>query len=76
MVSNSSKTKLRRIHKKAKQGRDRKRKLERQGSTPKFPIHPEGGKASTAAKKPAAAKKPKPAAASKPAADKKADTAG
>ncbi len=38
-MSVSSKTKTRRQNKNAKQGRDRKRKLEKNGTTPAFPIH-------------------------------------
>ncbi|MFZ1863785.1 MAG: hypothetical protein WAU39_06145 [Polyangiales bacterium] len=40
-MSDTSKTKSRRRRKKAAQGKDRKKTLEKQGSTPKFPIDPE-----------------------------------
>ena len=40
-MSLTSKTESRRRRKQAKQGRKRKRELERRGTTPKFPIHPE-----------------------------------
>lgn len=40
-MSDTSKTKARRRRKKAAQGKDRKRTLEKQGTTPKFPIDPE-----------------------------------
>ncbi len=39
-MSDTSKTKARRRRKRAAQGKDRKKKLEKQGSTPKFPIDP------------------------------------
>ncbi|MGB5812852.1 MAG: hypothetical protein WBG86_20135 [Polyangiales bacterium] len=39
-MSDTSKTEARRRRKKAAQGQDRKKKLEKDGSTPKFPIHP------------------------------------
>lgn len=45
-MSDTSKTKSRRRRKKAAQGKDRKKALEKQGTTPKFPIHPdEAGRA-------------------------------
>jgi hypothetical protein len=40
-MSDTGKTKARRHRKNAAQGRDRKKKLEKLGTTPKFPIHPE-----------------------------------
>lgn len=40
-MSDTSKTKSKRRRKNARQGRDRKKKLEKQGSTPKFPIQPD-----------------------------------
>jgi len=40
-MSDTSKTKARRRRKKASQGKDRKKTLEKRGTTPKFPIHPE-----------------------------------
>jgi hypothetical protein len=40
-MSDTGKTKARRHSKRAAQGRDRKKKLEKLGTTPKFPIHPE-----------------------------------
>ncbi|MGB5192000.1 MAG: hypothetical protein WBN70_03400 [Polyangiales bacterium] len=43
-MSDTSKTEAKRRRKAAAQGKDRKRKLEKQGSTPKFPIHPEKAK--------------------------------
>ena len=43
-MSDTSKTKTRRRRKAAAQGKDRKKKLEKHGTTPKFPIHPEGAK--------------------------------
>jgi hypothetical protein len=51
MVSDSSKTYTKRCRKRASGGKARKKALERDGSTPKFPIHPEGSK--PAKKKPA-----------------------
>lgn len=45
-MSKSSKTKSRRGRKAQNAGRDRKKKLEKNGTTPKFPIHPEGKKES------------------------------
>ncbi|MDH3201878.1 MAG: hypothetical protein OEM15_13365 [Myxococcales bacterium] len=39
-MSDTSKTKAQRRRKRAAQGKDRKKKLEKQGSTPKFPIDP------------------------------------
>ena len=40
-MSDTSKTKAKRRRKAATQGKDRKRKLEKQGTTPKFPIDPD-----------------------------------
>jgi hypothetical protein len=40
-MSDTGKTKSRRHRKNTAQGKDRKRKLEKLGTTPKFPIHPE-----------------------------------
>jgi hypothetical protein len=40
-MSDTSKTKARRRRKAAARGRKRKKKLEKLGTTPKFPIHPE-----------------------------------
>ncbi len=40
-MSDTSKTESKRRRKAATQGRDRKKKLEKRGSTPKFPIHPD-----------------------------------
>jgi hypothetical protein len=40
-MSASSKTKTRRNNKTTKMGRARKKKLEKNGTTPKFPIHVE-----------------------------------
>ena len=40
-MSDTGKTRARRQRKTAAQGRDRKKKLEKEGTTPKFPIHPE-----------------------------------
>jgi hypothetical protein len=40
-MSDTSKTKARRRRKVAAQGKKRKKKLEKLGTTPKFPIHPE-----------------------------------
>ena len=40
-MSDTSKTKAKRRRKAAAQGKDRKKKLEKQGSTPRFPIHPD-----------------------------------
>lgn len=40
-MSDTSKTKVRRRRKNAAQGKDRKKKLEKHGTTPKFPIHPD-----------------------------------
>ena len=39
-MSASSKTKTRRNNKTTKMGRARKKKLEKNGTTPAFPIHP------------------------------------
>ena len=38
-MSDTSKTKAKRRRKQAAQGKDRKKKLEKLGTTPKFPIH-------------------------------------
>lgn len=43
-MSDTSKTKARRRRKATAQGKDRKKKLEKHGTTPKFPIHPEADK--------------------------------
>jgi len=40
-MSDTSKTEARRQRKNAAQGRDRKKKLAKLGTTPKFPIHPD-----------------------------------
>lgn len=40
-MSDTSKTKAKRRRKAATQGKDRKKKLDKQGTTPKFPIHPD-----------------------------------
>lgn len=40
-MSASSKTKTRRNNKTTKMGRARKKQLEKKGTTPKFPVHPE-----------------------------------
>jgi hypothetical protein len=40
-MSDTSKTKSKRRRKAATQGRDRKKKLEKHGTTPKFPIDPD-----------------------------------
>ncbi|MBW2546925.1 MAG: hypothetical protein JRE82_06755 [Deltaproteobacteria bacterium] len=40
-MSDTGKTRARRQRKNAAQGRDRKKKLEKEGTTPKFPIHPD-----------------------------------
>ena len=42
-MSDTSKTKTRRRRKKAAQGKDRKKKLEKEGTTPKFPLDPTKG---------------------------------
>ena len=47
-MSDTGKTRSRRHRKHAAQGRDRKKKLEKEGTTPKFPIDPD--KAAKAAK--------------------------
>jgi hypothetical protein len=44
-MSDTSKTKTKRRRKVAAQGKDRKRKLVKLGTTPKFPIHPDQAKA-------------------------------
>jgi hypothetical protein len=44
-MSDSKKTKTRRALRSKKMGQDRKKQLAK-GTTPKFPIHPEGEKAS------------------------------
>ena len=43
-MSATSKTNTRRRNKQAKAGRDRKKQLEKQGTTPKFPVHADGAK--------------------------------
>jgi len=40
-MSDTSKTEARRQRKRAVQGRDRKKKLTKHGTTPKFPVHPD-----------------------------------
>jgi len=40
-MSDTGKTRARRHKKNAAQGRDRKKKLEKEGTTAKFPIHPD-----------------------------------
>jgi len=40
-MSDTGKTRARRQRKNAAQGRDRKKKLEKEGTTPKFPIDPD-----------------------------------
>lgn len=40
-MSATSKTKTRRQNKTTKAGRARKKQLDKKGTTPKFPIHPE-----------------------------------
>jgi hypothetical protein len=40
-MSDTGKTKTRRRRKSAAQGKDRKKKLEKLGTTPKFPIDPD-----------------------------------
>lgn len=42
MPSDTQKTSRRRRRKESKNGRKQKRLKERDGTTPKFPIHPEG----------------------------------
>ncbi len=42
MVSDTAKTRLRRRLKQAKMGRARKKQLAKKGTTPRFPVHPEG----------------------------------
>ncbi len=44
LMSDTSKTNTRRRRKATAQGKDRKKKLEKHGTTPKFPIHPEAEK--------------------------------
>ena len=41
MASNTAITESRRRRKRAAQGKDRKKKLVKEGTTPKFPIHPD-----------------------------------
>lgn len=48
MASNAKKTKVRRNLKRHKQGKARKRILRREGSTPAFPLDPEGTPAAVA----------------------------
>ena len=40
-MSDTSKTKTRRRRKATARGKDRKKKLEKRGTTPRFPIHPD-----------------------------------
>jgi len=42
-MSDTGKTKTRRRRKSAAQGKDRKKKLAKHGTTPKFPINPDKG---------------------------------
>ncbi len=42
MASNSQKTEIKRNQKRHKKGKERKRQLRKEGSTPKFPLDPEG----------------------------------
>ena len=44
-MSNTKKTKTKRRRKEAAAGRDRKKKLAKEGTTPKFPIDPEASAA-------------------------------
>jgi hypothetical protein len=44
MVSDTGKTESKRRRKQAAGGQDRKKALEKKGTTPKFPIHPQGPK--------------------------------
>lgn len=41
MASNTTKTESRRRRKRAKAGKDRKKQTAKEGSTPKFPVHPD-----------------------------------
>ena len=50
-MSDTSKTRARRQRKHARAGQGRKKKLAREGTTPAFPIHPDGDKKSSSAKK-------------------------
>ncbi len=43
-MSDTSKTRTRRKRRHANFGKKRKKQLEKNGTTPKFPIHPEGKK--------------------------------
>ncbi|MFW5924638.1 MAG: hypothetical protein ACOCV4_00640 [Myxococcota bacterium] len=47
MVSRTSKTEKRRANKRAAGGKDRKKAQQKHGTTPKFPVHPEGKKPET-----------------------------
>jgi hypothetical protein len=67
MVSNTQQTERRRRMKSATVGRAQKKGRARAG-TPKFPIHPDGVAATTAAKPAVAGAKPAAATAAKPAA--------
>lgn len=42
-MSDTSKTKTRRRRKKVAQGKDRKKKLDKHGTTPRFPVQPTEG---------------------------------
>lgn len=42
-MSNTGETKSRRRRKRSAAGKDRKKKTAKEGSTPKFPIHPDKG---------------------------------
>lgn len=44
-MSDTSKTKAKRRRKAAARGKDRKKKLEKLGTTPKFPVQPDDAKA-------------------------------
>jgi len=60
-MSDTSKTKARRRRKQASSGKDRKKQLERDGSTPKFPIHPDASTEPAKSSKTKEASKPKKA---------------
>lgn len=45
-MSDTSKTRTRRENKKRKMGQDKKKQRAKKGTTPKFPIHPDGKKKS------------------------------
>jgi hypothetical protein len=47
MVSDTSKTESRRRRKRSAAGKARKKALEKEGTTPSFPIHPKGKAAPT-----------------------------